>query len=487
LWEYPDLQNILDAAPFLIFYKDTENRFVKVNKAFEDITGLSREQIIGKTSFDLFPSDADMYWQDDLQIINSGRRMLHLLEPMHVGGEIRWIQTNKIPYVDEQGKIIGIIGFSEDITEHRQMEQKLQENEEKYRLLFESSTDAITVNGVLNNQEPGCFLEVNKVACQLFGYTKEEMLQLTPLDLLDPEMISVIPSFREKLFRDNHLLHETVYVAKDRTKIPVELHTRLFELKGQPAVLSIIRNITKRKEGEALIQQYVAKVERSNRELEQYATIISHDLKTPLVSILGFSELLDKKYEDLLNPEALDFVQSIIRSGKRMQEMINSLLTLARLKVREEDLELVDCEDIISQVLEDMQFPISEAGANITHDTLPVVKGVKTLLSQVFANLIGNAIKFHGSEPPAVHIAVVNLDTEWQFSVQDNGIGFDPQLAGALFTIFRRFHTQAEYPGTGVGLSICKKIVEQHGGSIWAESQVGEGATFFFTLPKSVI
>ena len=213
---------------------------------------------------------------------------------MHVGTEIRWVKTNKVPYRDPQANIIGIIGFSEDITDHKQMEQEFQESEEKYRLLFENGTDAITVHFINAEVTSGHFIEVNEVACQLFDYSREELFAMTPLDLVDPIQMKGVPDVGEKLYRDKQVLFEIAYIAKDGQKIPVEINSRLFDLKDQPAVLSIIRNITTRKQGEELIQQYVAQIERSNHELEQFATITSHDLKSPLVAILGYAGLLEK-------------------------------------------------------------------------------------------------------------------------------------------------------------------------------------------------
>jgi PAS domain S-box-containing protein len=236
---------------------------------------------------------------------------------------------------------------------------------------------------------------------------------------------------------------------------------------------------------EGLVQERTAELEQSNKELDEYATVTSHDLKSPLTSIIGFAELLEKKCSDQLTLDGQKYVQNIIRNGKRMIDMINALLRLARLKVREEDFEWVDCDEVLAQVIDGLDFTINEEGATITHDSLPKVRGVKELLGQVFPNLIGNAIKFHGPEPPVIHVTAIEVDGFWQFCVKDNGIGFDSEHSTSLFNIFRRLHTQAEYPGEGVGLSICKKIIEHHGGTIWAESQEGQGATFCFTLPMS--
>lgn len=223
---------------------------------------------------------------------------------------------------------------------------------------------------------------------------------------------------------------------------------------------------------------------RSNRELEQFAYVVSHDLQQPLQSVTGFVKLLQLKYDTVLDEVAQDYLTRIHETGGRMQRLIQDLLAYAQVDRQEEALQILDCNLILNQVLENLQGAIAAKQAQLTYPSLPVVKGSETQLIQLFQNLISNGIKFVPSDViPAIHIQVGCEKSHWLFSVQDNGIGIKPEHLEQIFGIFQRLHSAQKYPGTGIGLATCKKIVERHQGQIWVESQVGEGTTFYFTLP----
>jgi len=223
---------------------------------------------------------------------------------------------------------------------------------------------------------------------------------------------------------------------------------------------------------------------RSNENLEQFAYVASHDLQEPLRIMASYSSLLERRYKTKLDEDADEFIEYIVGSAKRMQKLIDDLLAYSRVgrtgKAREE----VDCNSILDRIIESMALSIKNSNARITHDTLPIMAGNESNFFQLFQNLIGNAMKFHGAEPPRIHISAVKKGREWLFSVKDNGIGIEPQYKDRIFLIFQRLHGKEEYPGTGIGLSICKKIVETQGGRMWVESEQGKGATFYFTLPE---
>jgi signal transduction histidine kinase len=231
------------------------------------------------------------------------------------------------------------------------------------------------------------------------------------------------------------------------------------------------------------LEESIAELARSNADLQQFAYVASHDLKEPLRIVASYTQLLARRYKGKLDSDADEFIRYAVDGANRMQWLINDLLAYSRVTSQDQVLEEVDCHGVLEEVLSDLRVAIEESRAVVTHDPLPRVMADRGQLGQLFQNLIGNAIKFHGKEPPRVHVSTERKPDEWAFSVRDNGVGLDPQYAERIFVIFQRLHDREEYPGTGIGLAICKKVVERHGGRIWVVSQVGQGATFHFTLP----
>lgn len=253
----------------------------------------------------------------------------------------------------------------------------------------------------------------------------------------------------------------------------------LYEDNGQPfAFQGVMMDVTDRKQ----VEEELA---RSNQELQQFAYIASHDLREPLRAVVGYLQLLQKRYGDQLHAEAHRFIERALAATFRMDNLTRDLLAYSRVNTRGQPLQPVDCEYVLEQTLANLQVAIQESGAKVTHDPLPKVQADPSQLGQVFQNLIGNALKFRREEAPHVHIGAERNGTHWRFFVKDNGIGIDPQYAERIFVIFQRLHSRQKYEGTGIGLAICKRIVERHGGRIWVESEPGKGSTFFFTLPDA--
>ena len=260
-----------------------------------------------------------------------------------------------------------------------------------------------------------------------------------------------------------------------------EVQARTAELRK--ANEDLAAEVTLRTETEKDLQLTLLELERSNSELQQFAYVASHDLQEPLRMISSYVQLLERRYKGKLDDDADEFIAYAVDGAKRMQGLISDLLQLSRLGTRERSLGAVDCEVVLDQALANLQASIAECCAQVTHGPLPTVRADSTQLVQLFQNLIGNAIKFRGTETQSIHVSAEPKNGKWLFSVRDNGIGIDPEHSDRIFGIFQRLHGRGEYSGTGIGLAICKKIVEGHGGQIWVDSEPGKGATFFFTLP----
>ena len=234
---------------------------------------------------------------------------------------------------------------------------------------------------------------------------------------------------------------------------------------------------------EEAIQRYTKELERSNQELQQFAYVASHDLQEPLRMVSSFLTLLERRYGPQLDKDAKDFIHYSVDGAIRMQALINDLLEYSRVGTRGKSFTEIDLNEVMSQAKSNLKIAIKENKANIICHRLPIVYGDDTQLTQVFQNLIGNAIKFHGENSPGIHISSERKNGNYEITVKDNGIGIDPQYKERIFLIFQRLHNREEYPGTGIGLAICKRIIERHGGTIWVESKIGEGSAFHFSLP----
>ncbi|HET9598561.1 MAG TPA: ATP-binding protein [Anaeromyxobacteraceae bacterium] len=245
------------------------------------------------------------------------------------------------------------------------------------------------------------------------------------------------------------------------------------------------REVTERAAAEQALREKTDALARSNAELEQFAYVASHDLQEPLRMVSSYMQLFEKRYAGQVDAQAQKYINYAVEGAKRMQALIGGLLEFSRVGRVDEPFGVVDTGAALDHALLNLRSAVEESRAAVTRGPLPSVTGNASRLAQVFQNLVGNAIKFRKrDETPSIHVAAAPLARDWLFSVRDNGIGIDPQYLDRIFVIFQRLHTRAEYPGTGIGLSICKKVIERHGGRIWVESQPGAGATFQFTLPR---
>jgi PAS domain S-box-containing protein len=361
--------------------------------------------------------------------------------------------------------------------------------------IVESSDDAI-----IGMTKEGVITSWNRGAEKLFGYPSTEILGHPVSALIPPDRSEELAIFLANAGNGARMEQfETVRLRKNGSLVDVSLSVfPLIDSRGAVSgAASIAHDITGRKradealekrireltDSQCALEQKAQELARSNAELQQFAYVASHDLQEPVRTIVGFAQLLQKRYQGKLDANADDFIGFIVNGAARMQGHIQDLLAYSRVGSRGRDFVPTECAKVFDQALANLQAAVAESGALVTHDALPVVSCDGEQLIQVFQNLIGNSIKFRESHAPRIHVAAERRFSEWVFSVKDNGIGIDPQYANRIFEVFQRLHSPTEYPGNGIGLSIAKKIVERHGGRIWVESQPHQGATFFFTLP----
>jgi PAS domain S-box-containing protein len=366
----------------------------------------------------------------------------------------------------------------------------LRDSEERCRLLIAQVQDYSII--LLDSE--GRVLTWNEGAQRLKGYRAEDILyQSIACVYTGEDRASGLPErLLETARNSGRVTDEGWRVRKDGSRFWAEavltaLHDDHGSLRG---FAKVTHDITERKNAELALQasertltRYTQELELRNKELEQFTYVASHDLAEPLRMVSNFCGLLKRRYLGRLDADADEFIGYAVDGAARMQNLLQDLLALSRVDSKRKPFQPTNCEDILAQTLVNLRLLIEQHGAVVTHDPLPTLPADETQLSQVFQNLIGNAVKFHGEKPPEIHIAAVRQGEEYMFTVRDQGIGFDPKQASRIFVIFQRLHTKAEYPGTGIGLSICKKVVERHGGRIWAESTPGAGSRFFFTIP----
>ena len=433
--------------------------------------GFKPGELVGQSVFDLFGHHPQI--PEDIRRAMAGEEFTSTVQVYTMTYEIRYS-----PLRDEGGNVVGLIGVATDMTERRRAEEALRASEEKYRELFDRSNDAIFITSRDAN-----IVDVNPSTLELFGYTRDEAMHLNVLDVY--HRAEDRARFQEEIERNGSVRDFEVRIRKKDGTVMDCLVDATVRSDNDGTVLGyegLIRDITERKRAEEALQLYADELARSNADLQQFAYVASHDLQEPLRMVAGYTQLLARRYRDRLDADADEFIGYAVDGAVRMQNLINDLLAYSRVGNRGQPLEATDCNAVFDEVVANLRTAMDDSQAAVTRDALPTVRADKSQLVELFQNLISNAIKFHGEEPPRIHVSAGLKENGWVFSVRDNGVGIDSEYAERIFGIFQRLHTRDQYPGTGIGLAICKRIVESRGGQIWVESQPGEGSIFHFTI-----
>ena len=381
--------------------------------------------------------------------------------------------------------------YARDITSQKLAEKALWESEDKFKYVFDYSVvgKSITL--------PDGTMQPNYAFWDMLGYSEQEIREKSWRETTHPEDIEITQKEIDAMLSGQKESARFLkrYLHRNGSIVWADVSTSLRrDTSGNPLYfITTVLDITERKQADE-------ELKRSNAELEQFAYVASHDLQEPLRMVSSYVQLLQRRYQGKLDQDADEFIGFAVDGAERMRRLINDLLAYSRIGTRAQQFTPTKCEDVLEQSVGNLQLAIQENQAEVTHDPLPEVLGDETQLVQLFQNLIANAIKFHGKKKPKVHISA-SLSSRsslpineaggswglrgdvWLFSVHDNGIGIDPRYAERIFIIFQRLNDRTKYPGTGIGLALCRKIVQRHGGQIWVESNPGAGATFFFTLP----
>jgi PAS domain S-box-containing protein len=401
---------------------------------------------------------------------------------------------------EEQAKIILFVGtvlglliavaagwsVQSDLTARRATVEHLAQMESRYRGLLEAAPDAMVVVN-----PAGYIVLLNVQAEKQFGYSRDE--------LLGQKVKNIIPEgFAERLVADALRSAEDALAQKigtgielsgrrkDSSAFPIEIMLSPLDSPDGFLVTAAIRDISVRKQSETHLLLKMDELNRSNEELKQFAYIASHDLQEPLRMVASYTQLLSRRYKGKLDADADEFIAYAVDGANRMQRLIQDLLTYSRVGTKGINLADISSEKALQHALANLHGAIGDSAAVVTHDPLPDVMADEGQLTQLFQNLVGNGIKYHSTELPRVHISAARQGgRKWLFSVKDNGLGIDKQYFERIFGMFQRLHKREEFAGTGIGLAICKKIVERHGGHISVESQPGQGSTFRFALTGS--
>jgi PAS domain S-box-containing protein len=487
-------RGLLEAAPDAMVVIDPGGRIVLLNVQAEKQFGYRRDELLGQQVTTIIPEGFAE------RLIADGTRTAAEALAQQIGTGIELsgrrrdatefpIEIMLSPLQSADG--ILVTAAIRDITARKEAEKHLAQMESRYRGLLEAAPDAMllmTTDGVI--------VLLNLQAEKQFGYRRDELAG-QPLRTIIPEVWTIIADVKQRIAgalrsAGNSTAQEIGAGIefhgrrKDGSDLPIEITLSILQSAEGLLVTVAIRDITMRKKAEARLLQTVQELNRSNEELGQFAYIASHDLQEPLRMVASYTQLLSKRYKGKLDADADQFIAFAVDGANRMQLLIQDLLAYSRVGTKGSELMDTSSEEALRRAILNLGGAIEDSGAQVTHDPLPHVLADEGQLVQLFQNLVGNAIKYQGAGVPQIHVSSAkNAETKWLFSVRDNGLGIEPKYFEKIFGMFQRLHKREEFAGTGIGLAICKKIVERHGGNITVKSQPGQGSTFQFALAES--
>jgi PAS domain S-box-containing protein len=473
---------ILDGVEdYAIFMLDAEGEVVSWNAGAERIEGYTATEIIGQNFACFFPpQEVERGRPAEIlrMTIEHGRHEEQSMRVRKDGTQYRasltWTALR-----DSAGKLRGFSEFGRDLSDSEELRAR-------YRNLLEASRDAMIVVN-----RGGSIMLVNASTGARFGYAVEELIGMPVTDLIPDGVADRLPDYDLSADRDAIALQartdvEVVGRRRDGSEFPIEIMLSPLAIAEGIFMTAVVRDISVRKAAEANLRDKIDELKRSNEELGHFAYIASHDLQEPLRMVASYTQLLSKRYKGKLDADADEFIAFAVDGASRMQRLIEDLLAFSRVATAGSEILDTSSETALELATMNLHEAIKESGALVTHDQLPRVQADETQLVQLFQNLVGNAIKYRSPGVPRVHISAAKQGSRgWSFAVKDNGIGIAPQYLERIFGMFQRLHKRTEFSGTGMGLAICKKIVERHGGTLTVESRPGHGSTFSFVLAST--
>ena len=483
-------RGLLEAAPDAILVVDAEGKIVLLNARAEKLYGYERGELLGLPSEILSPERMREERRRLRAAFNENPRSIMMpssTEPFGLRKDRSEfpLEAQLSPVETTDGLLI--VAVVRDISVRKAAEKHLAQMEGRYRGLLEAAPDAM----VLVNQAG----EVVLVNCQtekMFGYDRKELVGSSARKLASAGSVERLAASTRReadgsFAEQTHTSIDLDGCHRDGSPFPIEVMLSSFATADEGTLLSVaIRDVTVRKQAEARLLQTVADLDRSNEELSQFAYIASHDLQEPLRMVTSYTQLLSKRYAGKLDADADEFIAYAVDGAERMQRLIKDLLAYSHVGTKGKELSATSSEQALESALMNLGAAIEDSGALVTHDPLPGVLADERQLVQLFQNLVGNAIKYQSPGVPLIHVSFVKEShTKWMFSIRDNGLGIEPRYFERIFGMFQRLHRREEFDGTGIGLAICKKIVERHGGSISVESRPGQGSTFRFGLAET--
>ena len=478
-------RGLLEAAPDAMVVVDEAGAIVLVNVQAEKQFGYSRDELVGRQVTDIIPSgfaerliaDGSRSAAEALaQVIGTGIELVALRKD---GGEFP-IEIMLSPLESEDG--ILVTAAIRDISARKADEELMKRAEQRYRGLLEAAPDAMVVVN-----PTGEIILLNVQAEKQFGYSRDELVgrqvtDIIPTGFAERLVADKLRSPAEALAQVIGTGIELVALRKDGGQFPIEIMLSPLDSADGILVTAAIRDISIRKAAEADLIDKIAELKRSNEELSQFAYIASHDLQEPLRMVSSYTQLLAQRYSGQLDADADEFIAFAVDGATRMQQLIQDLLAYSRVGTKRMNLTMVSSQKAFGLALANLGTSITDSGAKVTSGALPPVRADELQLVQLFQNLVGNAIKYRTANAPQVHVSAARRRGKWEFAVKDNGLGIEPQYYDRIFGMFQRLHNRREFSGTGIGLAICRKIVERNGGEISVTSGLDQGSTFRFTL-----